>query len=173
MTELLTTRTRQELNDFQAAIRSFVAEYAGHTREKGPRNSVIYGALRAPPSDPENDEPLLLRLTFAWHKPPSHRFNRAASLLVADNLIQDERYSDLFDMDDPGLTLGVARQVRVHVRHLSAVWNAQQYENSLVTTEQQEEAELRRKIVQQANAANHRRRLVRLLSRSVRLPHTE
>jgi len=134
-------------------------------RKKGPRNTVIYSPLPPPPSDPEIDEPSWQDLTFAWNKQPSHRYNRLASLLVAERFIHDDTYKHLIDHSDPGLLRGIAKQVRVNLRYLSSIWNSQQYERTLVTEQQQEEERLRLEIVRRARASDHRRRLVIVTSR--------
>lgn len=99
-------------------------------------------------------------LTFAWHLRPTHRYNYQASLLLAEDIIGNATYANLFDHNDPGLLHGLANQIRIHLRHISKIWKQQQYERSLLSELARQEEEVNQIIFRRSNAANHRRRLV-------------
>ena len=144
---------------FKATIRQSVAEHVGFERSKGARNTVLYSAIPPPPSNPDVEEPSLQNLKFAWNQPVSHRYNKLASLLLAERFINDDAHQHLFSRQDAGLLRGIAKHIRAHVRYLSTVWQQQQFERTLVTAEDREYEQTRRTIVREAHAADHRRRL--------------
>lgn len=147
---------------FKGIVRTAVADACGFTREKSTGNRIQYSQLPMPPLNPETDQPSLASFTFAWSKPPSHQYNRTASFLLAERIVNDEENSQLLDPDQPGVLQMVAQQIRVHLRYLSTVWNKQQYDKTLRSEDDRETEAARCSIIKQAHAADHRRRLVRL-----------
>jgi len=152
---------RSAQTNLKAIVRTSVAEACGYTREKSAGNRIQYSQFPMPPLNPETDQPSLTNFTFAWSKPPTHKYNRMASFLLAERMLNDEDNSELLDPDEPGVLQMVAQQIRVHLRYLSTVWNKQQYDQTLRNEDDRETEAIRCSIISQAHAADHRRRLVR------------